>query len=166
VLINSEEPFGKLHSCHPTQKYSVPWRQWMCLHEASLSWLRVGWNCFRITDSKEESPSWEANRFSAGQDVPHMVRNPKVHYCILRSPPSVWARSIQSMPCPSHFLKIHLSIILPFSVFQDLTHISLEYESTTSLWLLNFSCLFANASWYFLESSSRNISWWVKAACA
>jgi hypothetical protein len=26
------------------------------------------------------SPSWEANQFSASHEIPHILRNPKVHY--------------------------------------------------------------------------------------
>ena len=28
----------------------------------------------------EQSPSWEANRFWATQEIPHILQNPKVHY--------------------------------------------------------------------------------------
>ena len=28
----------------------------------------------------EQSPSWEANRFSASQEIPRILRNPNVHY--------------------------------------------------------------------------------------
>jgi len=27
-----------------------------------------------------QSPSWEANWFAASQEIPHISRNPKVHY--------------------------------------------------------------------------------------
>jgi len=27
-----------------------------------------------------QSPSWEANRFAASQEIPRISRNPKVHY--------------------------------------------------------------------------------------
>jgi len=30
----------------------------------------------------EKGPSWEANRFSASQEIPHILQNSKVHYCI------------------------------------------------------------------------------------
>jgi hypothetical protein len=32
------------------------------------------------THSMEQSPSWEANRFAASQEIPPILRNPKVHY--------------------------------------------------------------------------------------
>ena len=34
----------------------------------------------------QQSPSWEANRFSASQEIPHILRNPKVHYRIHQVP--------------------------------------------------------------------------------
>jgi len=37
----------------------------------------------------KQSPSWEANRFSASQKIPSILRNPKVHYCIHKYPPRV-----------------------------------------------------------------------------
>ena len=65
----------------------------------------------------EQSPSWETNRFSASQKIPHILWNPKVHYCITSTHHlSLFsARSIQSMPPPPpfHFLKIHFHSILP-----------------------------------------------------
>ena len=36
---------------------------------------------YSLTHSMEHSPSWEANRFSDSQEIPHILCNPKVHYC-------------------------------------------------------------------------------------
>ena len=35
-----------------------------------------------LTHSMEQSPSSEANQFSASQEIPHILWNPKYHYCI------------------------------------------------------------------------------------
>ena len=64
----------------------------------------------------EQSPAWEAKRFSASQGIPHILRNPKVHYCIYKNLPTcLYPESDQSSPYPpptqTHFLKIHLDII-------------------------------------------------------
>ena len=68
---------------------------------------------YLLTFFMQQSPSGEANRFAASQEIPRILNNPKVHYCIHKCPPPV---PILSQPNPvhtptSHFLKIHLNII-------------------------------------------------------
>ena len=70
---------------------------------------------YLLTHSMQHSPSWEANRFSASQEIPRILWNPNVHYRIRKCPPTV---PILSQLDPVHaptspFLKMPLNIILP-----------------------------------------------------
>jgi len=67
-----------------------------------------------LTYSRKQSPSWEANQFSAGQEIPCILGNPKVHYHVYKSLPLALILS-QINPVhdsTSHFLQINLNIIL------------------------------------------------------
>ena len=61
----------------------------------------------------EHRSSWEANRFSATQEIPRILWKPKAHYPIHNSPITVPILShVNSVNTPlSQFLKIQLNII-------------------------------------------------------
>jgi hypothetical protein len=63
----------------------------------------------------EQRPSWEANSFSASQEIPRILRNPEVHYRIHKSPPPVPILSQLNPvhaphPPPSHLFDLSLPL--------------------------------------------------------
>ena len=58
-----------------------------------------------------QNPSWATNWFAASQEIPHISRNPKVHYHTHKRPPLV---SILGQPNPVHIPTSHLLEIDPY----------------------------------------------------
>ena len=84
---------------------------------------------YLLTYSMQQSPSWEADQFSASQDIPLILWNPKVHYHIHKCPPPVPVLSHTDPvhASTSHFLKIHLNVILPSTSGYSKWSLSLKF---------------------------------------
>ena len=59
-------------------------------------------------------PSREANWFAASQEIPHISRNPKVHYWTHKRPPPAF---ILGQPNPVHIPTSHLLEIYPIIIY-------------------------------------------------
>jgi hypothetical protein len=104
-----------LHFTHRNGKNEIFVVQFIvkCLPTARNTHLHL--LTYILTYSMEQSPSWEASRFSASQEISHILWNTEVHYSIRKYPTPVHALSqIYPVRAPIiHFLKIRLNIILP-----------------------------------------------------
>ena len=96
----------------------LPWRyslvDWSTYYsECDITFIY--WLTSLLTYSMEQSPPWQANPSQLVKKFPafYGTRSFIKAFTIARHLPLSWARSIQSMPPPSHFLKIDLNIILP-----------------------------------------------------
>jgi len=96
----------------------APWRPSPPFLKKCLYCRRLQRGFFSLTlqTTPWSSPSWEAKRCPASQEITHILRKPEDHYCIHNNPLpfSVLSQMIPVYSHPSHFLfKTHFKIIFP-----------------------------------------------------
>ena len=101
--------------------------EWGC-DSAEISKIWIIYH-FYVTNAMEQSPSWEANSFSASQEITHIIRNTKVHSRVSQSPQLVpiLGQIYPFHTLPTDFFTIHCNIFPPST-------------SAISQLLLSFSC--------------------------
>ena len=104
--------------CYPCSELIIMRKHECCLRSTNIMPALCSFHSVLealLTYSMEQSPSWEANRFAASQEISRILWNPKVDYRIHKCPPPVPTHSqLDPVHTPTfHFLKIHLNIILP-----------------------------------------------------
>jgi hypothetical protein len=119
-----------------------------------------------LTHSIEQSSSWEANRFSASQEIPCILWNPKVNYHIHKSPQPVPILShFDPVHAPtSHFLKIHLNIILPYMPGSSKWSLSPRFPHQNPIYtsILPHICYMSHPSHSSPFNHQNNIGWGVQ----
>jgi hypothetical protein len=136
VLTTYVSKVGFISHRGPTGKWGTP----RDVNSSSKDCCRAGsWNVV-ITYWMEQSLSWEAKRFSARQEIPSILWNPKVHNRVHKCPPTIPILSqLDPVYTPDHtssrsilILSSHLRLgkWVPFTTARRVLRLWMEEQPT------------------------------------
>jgi len=115
--------------------------------------------------SIERSPSREANRFLASQEIPRILWDPNAHYRINKCPtPVPFLSHVDPLHVlTSHFMKIDVNIILPFTSRSSKLSLSLRFPHQNPVYAssLFHTCYPAPPTSFFSICSPEN--YWLRS---
>ena len=79
----------------------------------------------------QQSPSWEANRYSVNQEIPSILWNPNFHYRIHKRPLAVSVKNQTLHVSPYHVFKMRFNIILQSTLTSSTWPLSLRLPHQT-----------------------------------
>jgi hypothetical protein len=101
-----------------------------------------------ITYCMEQSPSWEAKRFSASQEIPRILWNPNVHYRIHKCPPPAPILSqINPVHAPSNPTSWRYILILSYLINGGILQVYFKECKTDAVPRLFFFCMQVRRIW-------------------
>jgi len=113
----------------------------------------------------EQSP-WKANQFSASQEIPCILWNPKVYFCIhMCLPPITILSQLSVVHTPhTHSLKIHLNIILLSTLGSSKWSLSLRFPHQNPVYAFPapHTCYMPRPSHSSRFDHPNNVGWGVE----
>ena len=114
------------------------------------------------TNTKEQSPAWGTDSSSASQEIPRILRNPKIHYGFPNSPPPVPVLSQinlpQAIPHSTSLRSILISAYLNIGLSSGLLPSDLLIKTMYAPLLAPYVLHAPPVSFFLIRSQSANVN--------